>query len=121
MGKPLKVVEAVKIPTGHYLGKIVAVEFRTEPYEYTDFIIEVVIPGQDARRLKTGFATFLTPNSQLGEFVKQITSFKVGDEVDIEKIAVGQNVEFDIVNQPGKKDKTKTYSNIVNSTLKVTK
>ena len=123
MGTPLKATEpASKIATGHYTGKITAVEFRTEPFSYVDFVFEVELPGQESRKIKVGFSSNpFTPATQLGSFIKQITDFKVGDEVDIERIAIGQRFEFDIVNAPGKKDKSKTYSNIVAATLKIVK
>ena len=107
MGKTYKAEEpAAKISTGHYTGKIVAVEYRTEPYAYTDFVIEVIVPGQDTRKLKVGFSSNpFTVATQLGNFVKQFIEFKTGDEVDIEKATVGKSVEFDVVNVPGSKDK----------------
>lgn len=116
MSRTFPVVESISVPTGNYEGIIMKVEYRDEPYAYTDLIIEVK-QGDKRPQLKVGFPSIIAQTSNLGVLLAKFKSFKIGDTIDPEQILVAQKVRFDVINSPGSKDKTRTFSNIVGSTI----
>jgi len=80
-----------KISDGTHTGVIVGVEYREKPYEYTDLVIEF----ENSLRIKAGFPTSVTPDSKLGKIMQAFgQGLSVGDEVEPEKIFIGQKCSF---------------------------
>ena len=115
-----KVTAPFGVPTGTYTGTILGVEYRDNPYNYTDFIVEVDLPNVEMKpTLKVGFPSFVSTDSNLGNFLSKFTSITIGIEVDPEVVTKSKRVKFDVANMPGTgKNKDKTYANIVPSTIK---
>ena len=127
--KTFKVTKSVKLEEGRHTGEIVKVEFRTDPYQYTDIFVAVdgwVFEGKRAE-LKYGVATNFSENAQLvqlmGEFGRHL---KEGDEVseeDVRKVFVGKKVSFVTFNEKNNDKSSKSYgkefSRIVQGSFKL--
>jgi len=108
----LKIEEVKKIEEGKQIGKIVGVEYREKPYEYTDLIIEM----QNGMKLKYGLPTTVTLESRLGRTLIAFgASLEVGGSTDPDKVFIGKGCQFLVTN-----DKTErgTFAKIVPNTLK---
>ena len=104
----LKIEEAKKIKDGVHEGIIKAVEYRTEPFNYTDFVIEV----KNEFTMKASFPTQVTPKSMLGRVLEAFgATLEVGCELDPEKIVVGRTCTFQTMHD-GK------FANIVKGSVK---
>ena len=87
----LTVEPSNKVEDGKHEGKIVGVEYREQPYEYTDFIIEF----EESKKIKYGVPTALSPDSKLGRLLKLFAvDVKVGNEIDPEEVMIGRDVSF---------------------------
>jgi len=112
--KKLEWKEPIEIPEGKHTGTITRVEYRDDPFEYTDVFIK--LDDVDVE-LKYGCPTFLSLNSMLGRLL-----IAVGEEYEKHKIVkpaevlVGKKVEFMTIN---KKDKdNREYARIVEDSIK---
>lgn len=111
--KELEWQEPVKIPDGNHVGVITRVEFRTDPYRYTDLFVKV---GDLETELKYGCPTILSENSKLGRLATTFgAKYEKGGKVDIEKTFKGKEVTFMTIN---KKDGNKEFARIVEDSLK---
>ena len=63
----LKVEAQTTLEDGKHQGRIVDVEYRTEPYKYTDIVIEF----SEGQQIKAGYPTKLMENSKLGLLLKR--------------------------------------------------
>ena len=101
-----------KIEDGLHTGAIVDVEYRTEPYEYTDVVIETMVNGTGVR-LKSGYSTYIAPSSKLGELLLR---FKVplifGQEIDPKQVLTGLECQFQTITEKGK------YAKIIPDSVK---
>src|SRR3972149_5571812 len=89
----IEVKEPQGIKDGAHEGKIISVQFRTEPYEYTDFVIEF-----DGKTIKAGFPTNISSVSKLGKMLKMFgVKLQVGDKINPE-VLVGKQVTFMTLN-----------------------
>lgn len=86
----LEVKKPKTIEDGAHDGVITAVEYRQQPYEYTDIVIEF----DSGIQLKAGYPTFVNENSKLGQLLKRF-GFVVAEglKVDPDKL-VGKKCSF---------------------------
>lgn len=111
--------EQLKIPDGLHEGVIIGVQNRTEPYNYTDLIIEFTAPGEleNVATLKAGYATKLTENTKLGRMLTRFGAIpKVGMTVDLEKCLIGKKCQFQTVMVMNKEKRE--FANIMPDTVK---
>ena len=121
--KTFKVTKSVKLDEGRKTGTIVRVEFRDDPYSYTD--IFVAVDGwkfeDKLGELKYGIATNFSLNSQLVQLMSQFgRTLKEDEEVtedDVRQVFVGKKVTFVTFNEQSKKD-NREYSRIVSGSFK---
>lgn len=109
-----EIKEEVKIEDGAHTGAIVAVEYRTEPYKYTDVIIEF----EEGKRIKYGCATpfAVTKGHKLGRLLEAFgAKLEPGQKVDPEKVLVGKKCIFSTFTE---EKGGSSYANIVPNTLK---
>ena len=109
-----EVKELVKIDNGAHTGVIVEVEYRTDPYKYTDAWIEF----EEGKRVKYGVPTptELTVRNKLGRLLKFFgADMTPGKLHDPEKVLVGKKCIFMTMNE--EKDGTE-YARIVDGSLK---
>ena len=122
--KTFKVTKSVKLDEGRKTGTIVRVEFRDDPYSYTD--IFVAVDGwkfeDKLGELKYGIATNFSLNSQLVQLMSQFgRTLKEDEEVtedDVRQVFVGKKVTFVTFNEMSKKD-NREYSRIVSGSFKL--
>jgi len=88
----VEVKKAIKIEDGKYNGTIKNIVERTEPYEYTDFIIDVKTPDGSVE-LKYGCPTGISldkdgnPTTKLTKVLTAFgMEFKIGDDITTEKM-----------------------------------
>src|SRR3989338_1250712 len=112
----MEVKPKLSIEEGRHTGKITAVEFRYEPYEYTDVLIE--IDGIQGVQLKYGAPTILSEGSKLYQLIAKFQELKIGEKINIENALIGKRISFMTLNEPGKKDKTKEFARIVDGSIK---
>ncbi len=98
-----------KIEDGKHVGMIVGVEYRTKPYEYTDVVLEF----EDKKRIKAGFPSQITPESQMGKLLIEFKclNLRVGQTLDPEKELIGKACEF-MTQTEGK------FANVVKGSLR---
>jgi len=87
----LVVKDHASMEDGSHTGQISKVEYRNEPFEYTDIFIR---PQGKEFELKYGCPTNLSIKSKLGKLLARFTEVKPGLELDPEKILVGKEVTF---------------------------
>jgi hypothetical protein len=112
-GKQMKltVKPEQKITDGTHEGVIIGVEYRTKPYEYTDFIIEF----EENKRLKVGYPTLVSPVSKLGILLSNFgVELVIGKEVEPEAL-IGRKCTFLTMT---KQTDRGTFANIVPGSLK---
>jgi hypothetical protein len=84
--------EVLKIEDGSHEGAITRVEYRTEPYDYTDVFVSINAAGFE---LKTGYPTHITEESKLGLLLARFgCSIIPGKKYDPTNMLVGKKVEF---------------------------
>lgn len=114
----IQATETIRIEDGKHLGKIVAVDERTKPYHYIDFVIESDVKKQDgsAVRLKYGVPAIITKESQLAKLMRDFGAgdIVVGQSYDPETLK-GRDVEFMTLNETSERG---TFANIVKNSLK---
>lgn len=109
----LEVKPKISIEDGSHTGVIEAIEYRDDPYKYTDVIVKV--DGKEFT-LKWGAPTYLSEGSKLFRALLLFkTDLKVGDKVDPEVILKGQKVSFMTLTE---KKGDKEYARIVDGSLK---
>jgi len=92
MKMEFEVKEVKSIEEGKHIGKITRVEYRTEPFEYTD--VYVKLDDSDIE-LKIGYPSFVSTGSQLGKLLAEFGSELVkGSKVSPEDVLVGRACEF---------------------------
>jgi hypothetical protein len=116
MQKELEWKEPIEIQDGKHSGTIIRVEFRSDPYEYTDIVIKL----DDADiEMKYGCPTVLSENSKLGRLVIAMgEKFEKGKKVNPEKTLKDKKVEFMTLTKKSKQDSKKSYSEIVADSIK---
>lgn len=106
-----KVEEVKRIEDGKHQGRIVAVEYRQQPYAYTDVVVEL----ENSVKLRTGFPSQVTAESKLGKLLVRFGAvLQAGAVVDPEKILVEKKCS--VLTMMVKTDKG-TFANIVAGSL----
>jgi len=108
----LKVKESISIEDGLHTGKVDRIEYRTDPYEYTDVIVK--LDDKDVE-LKYGCPTNLSTTSKLGRLLSIFGELKVGAEVDIDKALIGKKVQFQTVTEKTPKGE---FARIIGESIK---
>lgn len=110
----IKAEKAIKLEDGKYTGKVTGVEYRDDPYDYTDVLIE---ESKSKLVLKCGMPSKITEDTMLGLFVSNFTgkSIEVDKEYDVEEITKDQKVEFMVMN---KKTGKGSFCNILPDSVK---
>ena len=105
--------EPTKIPEGKLNGEIVRIEYKEEPYRYTDVYIK--LDGKKVE-LKYGYPSNLNPNSKLGRFLIAMgAEYEKQKEVDIEETLLNKRVAFVVVT---KTTGDKKFSTIVDYSVR---
>ena len=108
--------ERVEIADGNHTGEISRIEYRHEPYEYTDIFIKL---DDSDIELKYGCPTNLSEQSKLGVLLQAFgAEAKAGTKIDPEVALKGQKVSFMTITKPSKKDRDKSFSEIVADSIK---
>ena len=106
--------EPIQIPDGRHTGKISKVEFRTEPYRYTDVYVKM---DDSEFELKYGSPTILSENSKLGRLLMTFgVNYEKGKKSKPRDVLVGKEVEFMTINRKNKDGKT--FARIIEDSLK---
>lgn len=109
----LKVQKRIEIQDGKHEGKITKVEFRTEPYSYTDVFIK---PKDMEFELKYGCPTLISANSKLGKLLLTFgVELKEGEKIDPEKVLVGKEVQFMTLTETTDRG---TFARVVDNSVK---
>lgn len=86
----LEIKEYKTISDGQHQGIIKRIEYREEPYRYTDLFIDC-----EGTELKYGMPTATSTKSKLVKtLMKFDTKLKGGDKVDPEKVLIGKKCFF---------------------------
>ena len=109
--------ESIEIPDGNHTGEITKIEYRHDPYEYTDIFIKLddIDCGVE---LKYGCPTNLSENSKLGSLI-QVFGEKPekGKKIDPEKVLIGKKVSCMTITKKSK-ESGKSFSEIVQDSIK---
>ncbi len=112
----IEVKAPAKVEEGTHTGVIVEIEYRTNPYEYTDVIIETKNENGDDIRLRYGCPTHITKDSKLGRILEIFgKKIKVGEQIDPADILQGKKCQFMTMD---KKTEKGTFSRIVEGSVK---
>ena len=112
----IKAEKAIKLEDGKYSGEITDVEFREEPFAYTDILIK---ENKSKLVLKCGVPTKITEDTQLGMLLENFgVKIEVGKKYDVQDLLTGKKVEFMVIN---KKTEKGSFCNIIPTSLKPTK
>ena len=110
----IKWVDPVRVPEGKHAGVISKVEYRYEPYEYTDIFVK--IDNYDME-IKYGVPTKLSPQTRLGKLMLEFgEKCELGKKINPQEILVGKKVQFMTIIK-GNRDGLE-YAEIVEDSLK---
>ncbi len=76
---------------GKYEGEITKVEYKTDPYDYTDIFVKP--EGKDFE-LKYGCPSNVNEATKLGMLLANFTELVIDSNIDPEKVLVGKKVKF---------------------------
>lgn len=113
-----KVHEVVVLKDGSYVGEIIDIQYREEPYNYVDIVVR---EKESGKGLKVGVPFYVAENSKLGEMLIRFgAELKPDKEIEVEDfIKVGSYVDFITMMKKGKGDnKDKEFCNIIPQSLK---
>ena len=112
----LEVKEQIKIEDGVHQGAIIGIEYREDPYDYTDLIIEFKYKDQDMK-LKAGYVTYVSEGSKLGKLLVRFgLQLEVGISVDPDKHLIGKKCQFMTITEKGKNDTE--YAKVIPDSVK---
>ena len=94
-----EVKQSQNIEDGKHTGVVDHIEYRTEPYEYTDVYIK---ENETGFLLKFGCPSSVTEKTKLGKLLSRFKEIKVGEKVNPEKILIGREVNFVTVTETTK-------------------
>ncbi len=110
--------ESIQIPDGKKSGEITKIEYRTDPYEYTDIFVKL---DELDFEMKYGCPTILSENSKLGRVMQLFgETFEKGKKSDPEKTLVGKKVELMTITKKSQKT-GKDYAEVVEDSIKPAK
>jgi len=108
----IPVTKSKLLEDGLHKGKIVAVNFREEPHQYTDLTIEMA----DKYQKRVGYPTVISEESGLGRLLQRFgITLAPGSSIEPDKLLVGKECQFQTVTE---KKGDKTFSNIVRESVK---
>ena len=106
------VKESKMLDEGLHKGAIVGIEYRTEPFAYTDVLIE-----SEGVNLKASYPTEVSEKSALGKLMARFGALLVvGQSLSPESVLIGQPCQFLVSVAPGKDGKE--YANILRDSVK---
>ena len=106
--------EVMNIPDGRHIGKIIMVDFRTDPYDYTD--ITICISSSEAE-IKYSVPTNLSTQTKLGRLMLDFgETYQLNGKIKPVEILMSKNVEFMTITKPNKDGVN--YASIVDGSLK---
>ena len=108
----IEVKEMKPLEDGKHEGIITRVEYRTEPFSYTDVFISV---NKEGFELKYGCPTSAGTESKLMQLLNQFVPIKAGMKVDPEKTLIGRKVTFITMQEKTKKG---VFNKIVDGSIK---
>ena len=110
----IEVTKPKRLEEGRYIGVITDVQYRTEPYTYTDVYIEV----KDVCII-AGYPTVISEESKLGQLLMRFgANLIIGSMIDPDKVLIGKQCSFVVIEQESKKEKGKYYSKVVSQSVK---
>ena len=88
--------ESIQIPDGKHQGTITKIEYRDDPYEYTDVFIKLDDIKADVDiQIKYGCPTVLSENSKLGRLLQAFgANPQPKTKINPETALVNQKVQF---------------------------
>jgi len=112
----IEVKAPANVLDGQHTGVITKVEYRTEPYKYTDVFVETNNTEGNVVELKYGCPTSITAETKLGKLLKRFgAELNVKEVLYPAKILTGKKVTFMTMNEVKEKG---TFSRIVKDSLK---
>ena len=109
----IEVKEMKPLEDGKHEGVITRVEYRTEPFSYTDVFISV---SKEGFELKYGCPTSAGTESKLMILLSAFTQIRAGMKVDPEKVLIGKKVTFISMQEKTKKG---IFNKIVDGSIKL--
>ncbi len=104
-----KVEAPKKIEDGLHEGTIIDVEYRDQPFKYTDLVISF----GDNQRIKAGYPSFITPVNKLGKLLDTFgAAIEVGNDINPKEILKGKKCTFMTMTSD------KGFANVVPGSLK---
>ena len=102
-----KVQASNTLENGLHNGVIIALEYRTTPYKYTDVIIETKGKSGGLVNVKAGYPSIISPTSRMGLLLERFNCMLVvGEEIDPDKFLIGLQCTF-VTEPDGKYSKVK--------------
>lgn len=108
----LEIKKSVDLEDGLHTGVIESVDYRSQPFQYTDIVIKV---DDSDMTLKYGCPTSQNIKSRLVKTLAMFQAIKEGDRIDPEKILIGKKVKFMTMVKESERGK---YVEIVHDSLK---
>lgn len=108
----LEVKESVALEDGKHYGVVSRIEYKTEPYQYTDVFIKEKDTGFE---LKYGCPTTVSEKSKLGKLLSQFVKLEKGKLVDPEKVLLDKQVTFMTIQE---ETKDGTFNRVVDNSIK---
>ena len=87
----LEVKNVKSLEDGKHKGVIVRIEYRHDPFEYTDIFIKEAESGVE---LKYGVPTSVSEKSKLGRLMQQFVKLVPGDKLNPEQVLLSKRVTF---------------------------
>ena len=109
----IEVKASVNLEDGKHNGTIEKIEFRTEPYEYTDIFVKEQETGFI---VKHGCPTLISEKTKLGKLLAKFVELKVGEKLDPEKVLSGKEITFMTIMEKGRDGNE--YNRIVDGSIK---
>lgn len=107
-----EIKESVSLEDGRHEGVVSKIEYRTEPYQYTDIYIK---EKKHEFELKYGCPSVVSERSKLGKLLGQFTELKKGEKIDPEKVLVDKEVTFMTMQE---RTNDGTFTRIVDGSVK---
>ena len=105
-----EVKESKQLSEGRHVGVVTKVEYRTEPFEYTDLFIE-----SENILVKAGYPSVVSEKSKLGKLLKRFgAELKVGAKIDPDTL-IGLKCQFLTTSE---ETKDGTFARVLADTVK---
>ncbi|KKM71120.1 hypothetical protein LCGC14_1433810 [marine sediment metagenome] len=112
----IEMKEVPRLNAGVHTGQIIEVKYDTEPYQYTRIVIK---PDDKEFTLEYSCPTNLSDNTKLMTLLTIFgATFEVGKKIDPETFLKDKKIQFQTVDKPNKKDSSKTFSEVVEGSIK---